>query len=101
LEGTAVSLRVALLSFNVCAAIAFAQQSATRSDNPAAVPPATQMYVEPTLAYTPSLDVSAMDRSADACVDFYQYSCGGWQKNNPIPPTRHRGAFTASSTKTI
>jgi endothelin-converting enzyme/putative endopeptidase len=70
----------------VFAAIAFAQQSATRSDNPAAVPPATQMYVEPTLAYTPSLDVSAMDRSADACVDFYQYSCGGWQKNNPIPP---------------
>ena len=81
-----MSLRVALLSFNVFAAIAFAQQSATRSDNPAAVPPATQMYVEPTLAYTPSLDVSAMDRSADACVDFYQYSCGGWQKNNPIPP---------------
>ncbi|PYY20295.1 MAG: M13 family peptidase [Acidobacteria bacterium] len=27
-----------------------------------------------------------MDKSADPCVDFYQYSCGGWQKNNPIPP---------------
>lgn len=35
--------------------------------------------------YTPGLDVSAMDRSADACTDFYQYTCGGWQKNNPIP----------------
>ena len=39
----------------------------------------------PTMPYTPSLDVNAMDRSADPCVDFYQYSCGGWKKNNPIP----------------
>jgi endothelin-converting enzyme/putative endopeptidase len=38
-----------------------------------------------TLPYTPSLDVTAMDRSANPCVDFYQYSCGGWKKNNPIP----------------
>lgn len=35
--------------------------------------------------YTPGLDVSAMDKTADPCNDFYQYSCGGWIKNNPIP----------------
>jgi endothelin-converting enzyme/putative endopeptidase len=35
--------------------------------------------------YTPGLDVSAMDKSADPCVDFYQYTCGGWVKDNPIP----------------
>jgi putative endopeptidase len=41
---------------------------------------------DPELPYTPSLDVTAMDRTTDPCVDFYQYSCGGWQKKNPIPP---------------
>lgn len=35
--------------------------------------------------YTPSLDVTAMDPSTNPCEDFYQYSCGGWIKNNPIP----------------
>jgi len=34
----------------------------------------------------PVLDVSAMDRAVDPCVDFYAYSCGGWIKKNPIPP---------------
>jgi putative endopeptidase len=45
-----------------------------------------QVLQEPTLPYTPSLDLASMDKTADPCVNFYQYSCGGWKKNNPIPP---------------
>ncbi len=37
------------------------------------------------LPYTPGLDTEFMDRTADPCVDFYQYTCGGWMKKNPIP----------------
>src|SRR5258706_11530458 len=36
--------------------------------------------------YTPSLDLALIDKTIDACEDFYHYACGGWQKNNPIPP---------------
>ena len=46
----------------------------------------TQSSGEPALPYIPNLDVSAMDKSIDPCVDLYHYSCGGWQKKNPIPP---------------
>jgi putative endopeptidase len=37
------------------------------------------------IPYSPSLDLTSMDRTVDPCVDFYQFVCGGWRKSNPIP----------------
>ena len=62
-------LLVVLLLQLATAPTSFAQQSAAQA-----------------LPYSPSLDISSMDKSVDPCVDLYRYSCGGWQKKNPIPP---------------
>jgi len=50
-----------------------------------ALPAASQTSSEATLPYSPSLDITSMDKTIDPCEDFYTYSCGGWQKQNPIP----------------
>ncbi|MBV9505041.1 MAG: M13 family metallopeptidase [Acidobacteriia bacterium] len=42
------------------------------------------------LPYTPSLDVSFIDRAVDPCQDFYRFACGTWNKQNPIPPDQAR-----------
>ncbi|MGH9142909.1 MAG: M13 family peptidase, partial [Vicinamibacterales bacterium] len=34
------------------------------------------------------LQLDALDRSGDACTDFYQFACGGWIAKNPVPADR-------------
>jgi putative endopeptidase len=43
-----------------------------------------------------SFDPAAIDKTADPCTDFYQYSCGNWVKNNPIPSDQVRWARSFS-----
>ena len=60
----------------------------------------------PALAQRPSsepvLDVSSMDKTVDPCVDFYNYSCGGWIRKNPIPPDQASwGAYSKLQDETL
>ncbi|HEV2280207.1 MAG TPA: M13 family metallopeptidase [Acidobacteriaceae bacterium] len=64
----------ALIIF-LSAAVASAQNAGS-----GAVHPADKVY-----APIPGFDPTAIDKTADPCVDFYQYACGNFAKVHPIP----------------
>jgi len=71
--------KLLIMVFATCLSVA-AQTAPAKS-----APTAAQDKPLQALPYSPSLDLNDMDKSVDPCVDFYTYSCGGWQKKNPIP----------------
>jgi len=57
-----------------------------------------QSFVAPDMAPGPTLepkkpiifDLSAIDKTADPCTDFYKYACGNWVAKNPVPADQVR-----------
>ncbi len=66
----------------LCSVLSFSQNLGSAPAKKAEAPAEAPLKALP---YIPSLDLTAMDASVNPCVDFYKYSCSGWEKKNPIP----------------
>jgi putative endopeptidase len=48
-------------------------------------PVSPQTLSQQTLKQLHGLDLTLLDPTTSACANFYQYACGGWLKQNPVP----------------
>ena len=69
------NLRIAIVALRFVASSCFAALAQTPAVSNAEAP-----------ARVPGLDLNSIDKTADPCVDFFQYACGNFSKLHPIPP---------------
>lgn len=70
--------------------LGFPRHTRTAPGMPSLPDPSHSMCLTDACIRVASKILEALDAETDPCQDFYQYSCGGWIKRNPLPNGRSK-----------
>ena len=91
------TLKMSLIILMLCA-FTFAQEKSAPAKSDTTKPAAKAAVADakaapaakPALKKTSGFDINALDRKTEPCNNFYQFACGTWIKNNPVPSDQSR-----------